>query len=157
DGERLAFVLQTPDTSENTLQSDVYLYDRRRQSVLRLTRHPSADISPTFSPSGDTVAFVSTRGTGSDARPTIAMLSLRGGDPWTFGNYDESVGEVHWSPDGRMLAYVKTDTLPAAIREWRKRKWDQIVEDERLQYPQLWVVDVATGKQRRLVGGAHYM
>lgn len=157
DGDRLAFVLQTPDTSENTLQSDVYLYDRRRPGVLRLTRHPSPDISPTFSPSGDTIAFVSTRGAGSDARPTIAMLSLRGGDPWTFGGYDESVGEVHWSPDGRMLAYVKTDTLPSAIREWRKRKWDQVVEDERLQYPQLWVVDVATGKQRRLVGGARYV
>jgi dipeptidyl aminopeptidase/acylaminoacyl peptidase len=50
-----------------------------------------------------------------------------------------------------------TDTLPARIKEWRKKKWDHVIEDERLQYPRLWVVEVATGKQRRLTSGESYL
>jgi len=157
DGRRLAFVVSEPDTAESAVNADVYVADFDRGDVVRLTRHPKGDTSPTFSPSGDTVAFVATRGTGEDAKPAIYMLSLRGGEPWPFGTYDEAVGEVRWSPDGLWLAYVKTDTLPKRVRDWQKKKWDQVIEDERLQYPHLWVVEVATGKSRRLVGGENYV
>ena len=157
DGQRLALVASTPDTAEDSNNQDLYLVDRHRGGeALRLTRHPKADVSPTFSPGGDTLAFVGNRGSGDDAKPAIYMLSLRGGEPWPFGAYDEAVSEVTWSPDGRWLAYVKADTLPRALREWRKKKWDHVVEDERLQYPHLWVVEVATGRQRQLIDGPRY-
>jgi dipeptidyl aminopeptidase/acylaminoacyl peptidase len=157
DGNRLAFVVTEVDTAENSTNQDVWLSDLRSGETRRLTRHPKPDLSPTFSPGGDTIAFVSTRATGEDARPSIYMMSLRGGDPWPFGTYAEGIGEVTWSPDGKYLAYVMADTLPARIKEWRKKKWDQVVEDERLQYPRLWVVEVATGKQRRLTSGENYL
>jgi dipeptidyl aminopeptidase/acylaminoacyl peptidase len=64
---------------------------------------------------------------------------------------------VSWSPDGKYLAYVMADTLPAKLKDWRKKKWDQVIEDERLQYPRLWVVEVANGKQRRLTSGELYL
>ncbi len=157
DGLRLAVVASSPDTAEDSNNSDLYLVDAIHPGdAVRLTRHPKADVSPTFSPGGDTLAFVGSRGTGDDARPAIYMISLRGGEPWAFGTYDEAIGEVAWSPDGRYLAYVKTDTLPKAVREWRKKKWDHAVEDERLQYARLWVVEIATGVQRQLVDGPRY-
>ncbi len=157
DARRLAFVVNAPDTAENTGNQDLWLLDPGAGAARRLTRHPKNDFSPTFSPGGDTIAFVATRGTGEEPKPAIYLMSLAGGDPWAFGSYDEAVGEVRWSPDGRWLAYVKTDTLPKSIREWRKKKWDQVVEDERLQYPALWVTEIATGKQRRLTSGPHYV
>ena len=157
DGGRLAFVVTEVDTAENSTNQDIWLADLGPGETMRLTRNAKPDISPTFSPGGDTIAFVSTRGTGDDARPAIYMMSLRGGDPWPFGTYAEGIGEVKWSPDGRYLAYVMTDTLPARIKEWRKKKWDHVVEDERLQYPRLWVVEVASGKQRRLTSGESYL
>jgi len=157
DGRRLAFVVGAPDTSEDTNNQDLWLLDLDTHGARRLTHHPKNDSSPTFSPGGDTIAFVATRGSGEDAKPAIYMMSLRGGDPWPFGRYDEAVGEVRWSPDGRYLAFVKIDTLAKSIREWRKKKWDQVVEDERLQFPALWVTEIATGTQRRLTSGAHYV
>ena len=157
DGKRLAFVVTEADTAENTTNQDVWLADMETRETRRLTRHPKPDLSPTFSPGGDTIAFIATRATGDDARPAIYMMSLRGGDPWAFGTYAEGISEVRWSPDGKYLAYVMADTLPARIKEWRKKKWDQAVEDERLQYPRLWVVEIATGKQRRLTSGESYL
>jgi len=157
DGRKLAFVVSEMDTAENSSNQDIWLADLERGETLHLTRHPKADVSPTFSPGGDTIAFVANRGSGDDAKPAIWMISLRGGEPWAFGSYAEAVGEVKWSPDGRWLAFVMTDTLTKQLKEWRKKKWDQVVEDERLQYPHLWVVEVATGKQRRLTSGEHYV
>jgi dipeptidyl aminopeptidase/acylaminoacyl peptidase len=42
------------------------------------------------------------------------------------------------------------DTLEKSVREWRKKKWDQAIEDERLQFSHVWVTELATGKRRRL-------
>ena len=44
-------------------------------AAVHLTRHPKADLSPTFSPGGDTLAFVGNRGTGEDE---LIVYSLRG-------------------------------------------------------------------------------
>lgn len=156
DGRRLAFVVNAVDTAENSSNQDLWLIDRDREP-LRLTRHATADISPTFSPDGDTLAFVGYRAAGEDAKSAIYMMSLAGGEPWVFGTEDESVSEVKWSPDGRWLAYVKLDTLPQLARTWRKKKWDHVVEDQRLQFPQLWVREIATGKKRRLTGAGQYV
>ncbi len=157
DGRRLAFVVGENDTAATANLQDLWLWEADSARARRLTWHPKSDWSPTFSPGGDTIAFVSARDPGEDGKAGIHMMSLRGGEPWRFAVYDESVNELAWSPDGRWLAYVRPDSLPRQVREWRKRKWDHVVEDERLQYPHLWVVEVATGRARRLTHGAHWV
>jgi dipeptidyl aminopeptidase/acylaminoacyl peptidase len=149
DGRRVAFVVNAPDTVENSDNQDVWIADLPRGDIFQFTRHPKADFSPTFSPGGDTLALVATRATADDAKSAIYLMSLRGGDPWSLRTFDESIGEVHWSPDGRWIAYVKQDTLPRDIRERRKKKWDAVVEDERSQHPRLWVVSTAPGSEPR--------
>src|SRR5262245_36780052 len=156
DGRHLAFVVTSIDTAETAQNQDLWVYDRDTDHASRLTQHPKNDYSPTFSPGGDTIAFAATRATDADAKPSIYMLSLHGGEPWLFGAYDEGVAEVSWSPDGRHIAFVMNDTLPQRVKDWRKKKWDQTVEDQRLQYPHLWVVEVATGKKRQLTTGVQW-
>lgn len=153
DGRRVAFVVTASDTAENLNNPDLWIAEPATGQCWQLTRHPKPDTSPTFSPSGDTLAFIGTRASGDEARPAIYMLSLRGGEPWPFGGYDEAVSEVEWSPDGRYLAFTMTDTLPKQIREWRKKKWDPVIEDQRLQYTHLWLIEVATAGKTRLTSG----
>jgi dipeptidyl aminopeptidase/acylaminoacyl peptidase len=157
DARRLACVVSVNDTAETATNQDIWLWQADGDTLRRLTRSPKNDWSPTFSPGGDTIAFASARATGEDAKTGIYMLSLHGGEPWAFASYDESVGEVSWSPDGHWLAFVRSDTLRRQVREWRKKKWDQVIEDERLQYPHLWVVEVATGRARRLTSGEQWI
>jgi dipeptidyl aminopeptidase/acylaminoacyl peptidase len=152
DGRRLAFVVNAPDTAENTSNQDVWVWEADTDSCRRLTRHAKNDYGPQFSPGGDTLAFLSPRDS-DEGRSSIWLLPLRGGEPWKLGPFEESVGEMRWSPDGRSIAFTMLDTLPKRVKEWRKQKWDHVVEDEIPQYNHLWVLDLASGRQRRVTSG----
>lgn len=152
DGSRVAFVVSTPDTAENTTNQDVWLWEAATNTARPLTRHAKNDYAPQFSPTGDTLAFLSNRDN-EEGKPSVWLLPLRGGEPWRLATFAESVGEFRWSPDGRSLAYTMLDTLSKQVRDWRKKKWDHVVEDEILQYNHLWVYDLASGQQRRVTSG----
>jgi dipeptidyl aminopeptidase/acylaminoacyl peptidase len=152
DGRRVAFVVNAPDTAENTTNQDLWLWDATTNSCRALTRHPKNDYSPTFSPGGDTLAFVSPRDS-EEGKTSIWLLPLRGGEPWKLATFVESVGDIRWSPDGQRIAYTMLDTLSKQVKDWKKKKWDQVVEDEIPQYNHLWTIDVASGRQTRITSG----
>src|SRR5262245_29133752 len=152
DGQRIAFVVNAPDTAEDTSNQDLWLWDASFDSCRQVTRHPKNDYAPQFSPGGDTLAFISPRDS-DEGKTSIWLLPLGGGEPWKLATFVESVGEMQWSPDGKSIAYTMLDTLPKQVKDWRKKKWDHVVEDEIPQYNHLWRIDVATGKQTRITSG----
>ena len=154
DGQRIAFTVTTPDTAESTTGSDLWLWDAATNGTRQLTRDPKNDYAPQFSPGGDTLAFLSPRGN-DEGKPSIWLMPLQGGEPTKLATFAESVGEFRWSPDGKSIAFTMLDTLSKQLKDWRKKKWDHVVEDEIAQYNHLWVIDLATGQQRRITSGAH--
>lgn len=153
DGKRIAFTVQAPDTAENTTNQDIWLWDAASNTSRALTRHAKNDYAPQFSPGGDTVAFLSARDS-EEGKPSIYLLPLRGGEPWKLTTLNESVGEFRWSPDGKSIAFTLLDTLSKQAKDWRKKKWDHVVEDEIPQFNHLWVLDLASGQPRRITQGA---
>ena len=152
DGKRIAFVVNAPDTAENTTNQDVWLWETVTDTCRALTRNAKNDYAPQFSPGGDTLAFLSSRDS-EEGKPSIWLLPLRGGEPWKLATFAESVGEIRWSPNGRSIAFTMLDTLPKQVKDWRKKKWDQVVEDEIPQHNHLWVIDLVTLAQHRLTSG----
>ncbi|HKO95897.1 MAG TPA: S9 family peptidase [Pyrinomonadaceae bacterium] len=57
--------------------------------------------SPSFSPDGQTIAFVSNM----SGMPQIWVISVHGGFPKLITASDDPVGFVRWSPDGKWLAF----------------------------------------------------
>lgn len=99
DGKRLAVALSRGRPSQHT---QIYLYTFATKRLERLTYSRSNSLSPTFSPSGNALAFVSDR----DGHPQIFLMDADGSNVHrlTFdGSYNVAPA---WSPRGDWIAYV---------------------------------------------------
>jgi dipeptidyl aminopeptidase/acylaminoacyl peptidase len=74
--------------------------DDLEAAVARMARIGSSR-SPSFSPDGKRIAFISDRG----GVPQVWMASSEGGEPKQVTRLEDQVGSVAWSPDGKWLAF----------------------------------------------------
>ena len=69
--------------------------------IRRLTSHTAADWSPTWSPDGRHIAFVSNR----DGNPEIYVMGSDGSNPRRLTHHTANDWSLVWSPDGRHIAF----------------------------------------------------
>ena len=112
DGERVAFVRRQPESDEE--YDDTIYVARIGGDWSRFTAADGVDSQPRWSPSGDRLAFVSTRG-GDDDSPQLWVLPADGGEARQVTNVVGGVASPAWSPDGERIAFVQSAT--AAERE----------------------------------------
>ena len=110
---------------------EIYLQSTAGQTAINLTKHPSGDVNPAFSPDGESIAFRSDRD---------------GGGLFVMGRTGESVRRLTangftpaWFPDGRQIVYA---TLMAPN-----------VESRGGGVSELWAIDARGGEPRRLYAG----
>ncbi len=167
DGEVIAF---SRASEEGT---DVYAYNLARDCCLqRLTVGRFSDnLSPTFSPDGRQVAFVSTR----PGLTQVYVMSADGTGQELFAPFDWGVtGSSYapeWSPDGTRITFHRDVAgLPQVfVMETRSRTVRQLTSAGRNEDPtwapdgrhiafissrtgaqQVWVIDMETGRVRQL-------
>jgi TolB protein len=99
DGSKLAVALSKGRSSQHT---QIYVYHEKRHLLERITYSHSNNLSPTWDPGGNSIAFVSDR----DGHPQIFIMDSDGSNVrrLTFdGNYNVAPA---WSPRGDWIAYV---------------------------------------------------
>ncbi len=87
---------------EAVVYEDIYLFSPSGTSKTPLVVGPTVDHSPSLSPDGSWVAFVSTR----DGNSEIYRIDINGGN---FERLTDHPGEDWmpvWSPDGKMIAFT---------------------------------------------------
>ena len=100
DGRRVAFAM-----SEDDGNSHIWVADASGENLRRLTDGFGINSSPTFSPDGKQLAFVSNRA----GNPQIYLTPVDGGGPRriTFqGTYNQT---PDWSPRGDLIAFTARD------------------------------------------------
>jgi dipeptidyl aminopeptidase/acylaminoacyl peptidase len=103
DGKRIVFAAtKNPDLVQQST-SDIFVLDVASKSALRIVDQAGSDRSPTWSPDGKSVAFVSTMANPLDyiANARIAVVSAEGGPLRSVtGAFDEQPSLVAWKKDG---------------------------------------------------------
>jgi dipeptidyl aminopeptidase/acylaminoacyl peptidase len=107
DGSRVVFVQEEVDLAANTKRSDLWMVAVDGGEPRRITRDPSSETRPRWSPDGSRLAFVSARG----EEPQVFLLPLAGGEPRAVTAFSGGVSSVSWIDDARLL--VRTPVFPA--------------------------------------------
>ena len=82
------------------------------------------------------------------------LISLTGGEAEPLTYLPGGIRSFQWSPDGKSIAFIRTDTdTPAEDRDRKKAKNDQNLIDHDYKYDRLWIYDLASRQARLLTTG----
>jgi TolB protein len=96
DGNDVAFALRTPRGDADLFISKLDGSERRN-----ITNHPAIESSPTWSPSGKQIAFVSSR----EGASQVFICDADGANVRRIVKEGGDADSPSWSPDGRFLAF----------------------------------------------------
>jgi Tol biopolymer transport system component len=118
DGQHVAF------ESDRDGNVEIYVMNRNKSGVRRLTNNPAEDRSPAWSPDGSRIAFMSDRG--GRVSPDLYTMTADGSDvqrlTTQFSNW-----APQYAPDGKQLAFQMNrdvNVLDLATRAVRRLTFD---------------------------------
>jgi len=117
DGRWIAFTTSRSNATvrdpNHTNNSDIYIVPSDSGAIRRLTSDPGPDRSPTFSPDGRRVAYLSSDLVNSSAdQMDVKVIPFEGGAVINLTkDYDYSVNDVEWSKDGRFIYFSAAEGL----------------------------------------------
>ena len=124
---RLAVVPVTRyDIKENKGLTDLWLFPVAGGPGRQLTADKASDTSPTWSPDGRQIAFVSKRG--DDKASQVYVIAVDGGEARRVTNLPTGADAPKWFPDSQRLAFVSaiwTDLVRWEDQEKRRKERDE--------------------------------
>jgi dipeptidyl aminopeptidase/acylaminoacyl peptidase len=150
DGKHVVYTLSYADMKENERRAEIWIVSTESGKPRRFTSGKN-DTLPQWSPDGQMIAFISTRGTGEAARPQIYLISPFGGEAEKLTDSKTGVNSFVWSPDSKRVAYVAQRPFTEAEEKRQKEKDDAQVVDANFRFSHLWVIDVESKKASEVV------
>lgn len=104
DGKLAVVSVTRFDIEQDKGQSDLWLISTDGRGIRQLTSDRASDSSPSFSPDGKRIAFLSRRG--EDKQAQLHVIPVDGGEALKITNVPTGVAAPKWFPDGRRIAFV---------------------------------------------------
>jgi len=107
NGKKIAFTVSRYELETGTSWSEIWMMQADGDRLKQMTHGRHHDGSPTFSPDGKNLLFVSDRGQGSQ----LYLLPVGGGEAKQLTSFPMGVSNPEWSPDGKWIA-VQAEIYP---------------------------------------------
>ena len=142
DATRVAFVVSEAvmEGEKSEWLSQIHVAASDGSGSTQLTRGDKSATSPQWSPDGQSIAFLSSRG--SD-KVNIFIIRMSGGEAEQLTNEKGSITQLRWAPDGKSLAFVMPEPKSDEEEKAAKEKRDMRVIDENEKLAGLYVVPIA--------------
>jgi dipeptidyl aminopeptidase/acylaminoacyl peptidase len=112
--------------------------------VYQLTRGEESCSSPTWSPDGKWIAFITSR----SGSANIWLIRPRYGEAIQLTDEERGVGYYKWSPDSKYIAFLMADPPSEAEKEAARTKVDPIIVETGWHYSHIYKIraDLDKGK-----------
>ena len=146
-----------PDTAKgdrHETRSHIWIVPAAGGTPRQITFSERGENGPQWSPDGHSLAFLSSRGTGTDVKAQIWILPMDGGgEAYQLTTSKENVTGFEWSRDGARIAFLAVDTLPKGDEAKTARRDDPQVFEDNFRLSHAWVIDVATKRATEVAHG----
>jgi dipeptidyl aminopeptidase/acylaminoacyl peptidase len=170
DGRTLLYVVTTSDLSRAKRNSRIWMMDIDGRNPRQLTTGEASEYSPTFSPDGKQILFISSK----DGSANFYLMYASGGEARKVTNISTGVSDPVWSPDGKWIAF-SSDVYPEcngddACNKKIAERWEagplkaHMADDLLYRHWTAWkdgtrthtlIVNVATGATRDVTPGSY--
>ena len=137
DGATIAYQERVADWEDNRFHTEIRLI-RGDEEAFAFTRSDKGSSSPSFSPDGGLIAFLSNR---DDEGPQVWVAPIDGGEARRLTSHDGGVERFEWSPKGDRLAFLARDPEIERDKAIARQYGDFRIEDETFRNSHLWLVD----------------
>ena len=169
-GEWVAYAVREVDVRRDKRVTHLWMSSTDGRRTVQLTaRDNESESNPRWSPDGNTLAFISSRGgDDDDSDDRLWLLDRAGGEARPGPALKGSVVDFTWSPDGKRMAVLLLDPDPDTDKKSADgKKQPQPIVIDRFQFKadidgylgarrqRLMLVDLSSGEARRLTTGEH--
>jgi dipeptidyl aminopeptidase/acylaminoacyl peptidase len=140
DGKWAVWVKSTGSKDRDHRASNLYLSSLTEKKEIEMTRGEDEVSNPRWSPSGDKIAFLSTRALpkpdpkSKPAKTQLWMMDAFGGEPWNVTSLGRDIHQFEWLDDDTILFSAEEDASLYEA-ETKKRKDDSRVIDDAAHTP----------------------
>lgn len=138
DGKWVVWVKNTADKEKDSRVSNLYLTSLTEKKEIQLTRGTDNFSQPRWSPSGDTISFMSSRPI-PKAKPDTAgmqlwLMNAAGGEPWHVTDFEKGIHSYEWL-DNDTILFSAEEAATLYEAETKERKDDSDVIDDAAHTP----------------------
>src|SRR5271156_2795278 len=133
DGRFALWVKGTADKEKDLRVSNLFLSNLNDGKEVQLTRGADEVSHPRWSPSGDTIAFLSTHALPKpkpDLAPTqLWLMNAAGGEPWAVTDFERGIQQFEWVDNDTVIFSAEEDPT-LYERQTKEHKDDSNVVDD---------------------------
>ncbi len=128
DGERCIFSIRKVNEDKNQYQGALYLKLKDETGYRQFTSGTHYDTTPKFSPSGEFVAFLSSR---SKKGMQVYVIPINGGEALQVTDMPKGVIEFSWSHDSKhilVIAHINREELENVLNLKKEKSHSYVLE-----------------------------
>lgn len=137
DGNNIAFTVQTTDWVDNRFDTEIWLSKNGKTPFQLTNTSKNSSTSPSFSPDGQWIAFLSDRGN----KNQIYVMRVDGGEAKVITKEEEGINGFEWLPAGNSFVFLKPEKEDKSKKEREKRYGGYEIDDKEITLAHLWLVD----------------
>jgi dipeptidyl aminopeptidase/acylaminoacyl peptidase len=131
DGSRVAFVRVAVNEKKEGYSTSIWSVPVAGGEEPHQLTKGDHDSTPRWSPDGKYLLFLrSTEKDGKPEPPQLSILSMAGGDSFSFTDLPKGASNPVWAPDGKTIAFTSdTNAEDLAKQEKKKRKEEELKKE----------------------------